>query len=51
MAFPLSRLFLLVAFILVLLAVLVFAGVIAGVPAGVLAWGGVDSFILSFLVP
>jgi hypothetical protein len=45
-----SKLFVVLAFILVLLAVLVYAGLISGIPAGVFAWGGVDSFLLSLLV-
>lgn len=39
------------AFVLVLLAVLVMAADISGINANVFAWGGVDAFILSFIVP
>ena len=52
MTFTRSSLFLVVAFVLVLFAVITFAGSpVLGVSPEVWAWGGVDSFILSFLVP
>jgi hypothetical protein len=46
-----ANLFLIVAFVLVLFAVISFAGnPMLGVPATVWAWGGVDSFLLAQLV-
>jgi hypothetical protein len=39
------------AFVLILLATLVLAASISGINPEVFAWGGLDAFVLSFIVP
>lgn len=52
MAITRAGLFLVVAFVLVLLAVISYASSpVLGVDPQIWAWGGVDSYILSCLVP